>query len=121
MGPQPDALAHLYASTFIVAGPTGSRSFANDARFIEWLREVAAFNRQHGMRDLMAVAIRDVELSPLHTLATVTWGARFEKTGDRTIEFEISYLLEKADDEWRILAYVSRSDQSAEMAKEGLL
>jgi hypothetical protein len=48
-------------------------------------------------------------------------GARFEKTGDRVIEFEVSYLLEKAADNWRILLYISRSDQSAEMAKEGLL
>ena len=60
-------------------------------------------------------------LSPLHTLATVTWGARFEKTGDRIIAFAISYLLEKAEDEWRILSYVSASDQKAEMEKEGLL
>jgi hypothetical protein len=121
MGPQPEALARLYAATFIVGGPEGSHAFANDARFIEWLRQVTAFNRHHGMRALMAVLIRDVTLSPLHTLATVTWGARFEKTGDRIIEFEISYLLEKADDEWRILSYISRSDQNAEMAKEGVL
>ena len=46
---------------------------------------------------------------------------RFEKTGDRIIEFEISYLLEKAEDEWRILSYISCSDQNAEMEKEGLL
>jgi hypothetical protein len=121
MGRQPEALAGLYASTFIVGGPEGSHAFTNDARFIEWLRKVAAFNRQHGMRALMAVSIRDVTLSPLHTLAAVTWGARFEKTGDRIIEFEISYLLEEAGDEWRILAYIGRSDQNAEMAKEGLL
>jgi hypothetical protein len=54
-------------------------------------------------------------------LATVTWGAQFEKTGDRILEFEISYLLEKSGEEWRILAYISRSDQAAEMAKERLL
>ncbi len=121
LGPQPEALAGLYAATFIVGGPDGSHAFTNDASFIEWLRQVASFNRQHGMRSVTVVSIRDVALSPLHTLATVTWGARFEKTGDRVIEFDISYLLEKAGDEWRILSYISRSDQNAEMAKEGLL
>jgi Domain of unknown function (DUF4440) len=121
LGPQPEALARLYAPTFIVGGPQGSQAFTNDARFIEWLRQVASFNRQHGMRVLTAMSIRDVTLSPLHTLATVTWGARFEKTGDRIIAFEISYLLEKAEDEWRILSYISYSDQNAEMEKEGLL
>jgi len=114
-------LANLYAPTFIVGGPQGSHAFTNDARFIEWVQQVADFNRQHGMRDLRVVSIRDAALSPLHTLATVTWGTRFEKTGDRLIEFEISYLLEQAEDEWRILSYISRSDQNAEMAKAGLL
>jgi len=121
LGPRPEELAGLYAPTFIVGGPQGSRAFTNDVSFIEWLRQVASFNRQHGMRGLTVMSIRDVTLSPLHTLATVTWGARFEKTGDRVIEFDISYLLEKAEDEWRILSYVSCSDQKAAMEKEGLL
>ena len=120
-GPQPEALAPLYAATFIVGGPEGSHAFTNDDRFIEWLRQVAEFNRKHGMRALHVMSIRDLTLSPLHTLATVTWGAQFERTGDRLIEFEISYLLERAEDEWRILSYISRADQNAEMAKAGLL
>ena len=120
-GPRPDALARLYAPTFIVGGPEGSQAFANDARFLEWLEQVTAFNRQHGMRALEVVSVRDLPLSPLHTLATVTWGARFDKTGDRRLEFEISYLLEKSDDEWRILSYISRADQQREMEQAGLL
>ncbi len=121
LGPKPEELAGLYAPTFIVGGPHGSQAFTNDVRFIEWLRQVATFNRQHGMRSLTAISVRDATLSPLHTLATVTWGARFEKTGERIIEFEISYLLEKAEDQWRILSYISRTDQNAAMEKEGLL
>jgi hypothetical protein len=121
MGPQPEALAQLYAPTFIVGGPEGSQAFANDSRFLQWLRQVAGFNHEHGMRTLTVVSIRDLDLSPLHALATVTWGARFEKTGDRIIEFGISYLLERAGEGWRVLSYISRTDQNAEMAKEGLL
>jgi hypothetical protein len=66
------------------------------------------------------MSIRDATLSPIHTLATVTCGARFEKTGDRIIDFEISYLLEKTDDEWRILSYTSCSDQNAAMGTRRL-
>ncbi len=121
MGPQPAALAELYASTFIVGGPEGSQAFANDSHFVEWLGKVAAFNREHGIRNLAAVSIEGMELSPAHTLATVRWGARFDKTGDRSIEFTISYLLERSDGGWRILSCISQTDQNAEMAKEGLL
>jgi hypothetical protein len=120
-GPQPEGLARLYAPTFIVGGPQGSKAFTNDAAFLKWLRQVSDFNRQHGLNALTATAIRDVSLSELHTLATVNWGARFDKSGDRIIRFEISYLLEKAGAEWRILSYISRTDQNEEMTKEGLL
>lgn len=120
-GPDPERLADLYAPTFIVGGPEGSQAFANDSRFLEWLREANDFNRRHGMRWLGVVAIHAITLSPLHTLATVSWGAQFEKTGARIIEFEISYLVEHAGESWKILSYISQTDQNAEMKKAGLL
>ena len=121
LGPAPETLAECYAPTFIVAGPEGSRAFPNDERFLAWLREVADFNRAHGMRTLRPIEVREASLSPLHTLATVTWGAQFTRTGDELIAFEIAYLLERTEDAWRILAYVSRASQADEMARLGLV
>ena len=40
MGDDDSALAAVYASSFFVAGPTGSMTFPNDAQFIEWLAHV---------------------------------------------------------------------------------
>jgi hypothetical protein len=117
----PVKLADMYAPSFIAAGPKGSSAFANDPKFLEWLAQTYAFNQKHGMQSLAVVAIHEATLSPSHALATVTWGARFEKTGDRIIEFDISYLVEKAGKSWKILAYVSRADQEDEMKKLGLL
>ena len=42
LGPQPEALADLYAPTFIVGGPEGSHTFTNDAHFTEWLGQIAS-------------------------------------------------------------------------------
>jgi len=114
-------LAALYAPTFIVAGPQGSQAFHNDQRFLDWLDQVTAFNREHGMRALDVVTIQDEMLGLRHTLTTVTWGAQFERSGDRSIEFDISYLLEETRDSWRVLAYISHNDQTEEMRKHGLL
>jgi len=121
MGDDHRAMADLYAPGFFAAGPKGSLVFANDARFLEWLAQVRAFNRQHGMRAVSPAAVRETVLSPLHVLAQVRWSARFEKTGDRAIEFEIAYLLERAGDAWRVLGYVSERDQDEEMRALGLL
>ncbi len=37
MGDDDRALAAAYAPNFFIAGPTGSMTFANDARFLDWL------------------------------------------------------------------------------------
>lgn len=73
------------------------------------------------MRALSPAAVRETELNPLHVLAQVRWSARFEKTGDRAIEFGIAYLVERTADSWRILGYVSARDQQEEMRALGLL
>jgi hypothetical protein len=117
----PEALAAMYAETFIVGGPQGSMSFANDARFLVWLKQVHDFNLEHGMLSLEVVLVRGTVLSPLHTMATVKWGARFRKTGNQRTEFQISYLLEKAAESWKILSYISQADQEEEMKRLGLI
>lgn len=121
MGDDDRAMAALYAPSFFVAGPRGSMTFANDARFLEWLAQLRAFNRQHGMRGVSPAAVRETALSPLHVLAQVRWRARFETTGDRAVEFEIAYLIERTGESWRVLGYVSARDQEEEMRAFGLL
>jgi len=121
MGEDDRAMAAVYAPSFFVAGPKGSMTFANDGRFLDWLAQVRAFNRQHGMHGVSPAAVRETVLSPLHVLAQVRWSARFEKTGDRATEFEIAYLIELAGESWRVLGYVSERDQEEEMRALGLL
>ena len=121
MGDDGVALAALYAPTFFVAGPRGSMTFANDARFLEWLAQMRAFNRQHGMHALSPAAVRETALNPVHVLAQVRWRVQFEKTGARAIEFEIAYLLERVAESWRVLGYVSERDQEEEMQALGLI
>ena len=119
---EPARLAAFYAASFIVAGPTGSAAFPNDERFLDWLRQLHAFNRRVGMTSLAPVSLGDpLLLSERHVLVRVQWGARFEKTGDQPVTFWIAYLLERSPDGWKILAYVSEKDQDQEMQALGLL
>jgi hypothetical protein len=127
MGDDDRMLAAVYAPSFFVGGPTGSMAFTNDTTFLDWLAHVRTFNRQHGMRSLSPAAVRETVLSPLHVLAQVRWRAHFETTGTRAIEFDIAYLLERAylldwaENSWRVLGYVSARDQEQEMRELGLL
>jgi hypothetical protein len=119
LGADPARLAEMYAPTFIVAGPQGSQAFANDEAFVEWLGRVRAGNLESGMRSLSPAAIDTQELSPSHVLASVTWAAVFEKTGDTPVRFRITYLVETAP-AMKILAYVSEADEETEKKKLGI-
>lgn len=121
MGDTPGALAALYAPTFLAGGPAGTQAFPNDARFLEWLRSVREFNKAHGMRSMEPLTVDAQVLSPRHVLATVTWGAKFEKTQDQVISFRIAYLLEGEGKERKVLAYISEADQQQEMKARGLM
>jgi hypothetical protein len=120
-GPRPEDLAPFYAPTFIVGGPKGSQAFTNDASFLAWLRQVADGTRAAGLRSMRPLAASGQALSAIHTLATVRWGAQFARTGERVIAFTIAYLLERHDDAWLILAYLSEEDQEDAMKREGLM
>ena len=118
---EPKTIAAAYAPSFFVAGPKGSQFFANDEKFLLWLDQLRSFNRQHAMQSMQPSRVEVHQLSPIHALARVTWSARFTKTGDRDIGFDISYLLERAGDSWKVLSYVSEKDQEDEMRKLELL
>ena len=118
---EPKAIAAAYAPSFFVAGPKGSQFFANDEKFLLWLDQLRSFNRQHAMQSMQPSRVEVHQLSPIHALARVTWATRFAKTGDRDIGFDISYLLERAGDSWKVLSYVSETDQEEEMKTLGLL
>ena len=118
---EPQRTADLYAPGFIAAGPQGSAVFANDDRFLDWLRSVHEFNRRTGMTSMRVMSIDDRRVSETHCIATVEWGATFAATGEALVRFEITYLLERAPDGWLVLAYVSHADQEAEMRRLGLI
>ena len=114
-------LASYYADAFIASGSTGSAAFENDEQFLAWLGQVFEFNQSVGMRSLEVVSIHETPISDHHAFATVEWGAKFEKTGDERICFEISYLLRFSEGKPLILAYISHEDQEATMKAWGII
>jgi hypothetical protein len=118
---EPPAMAALYGPTFLVAGPKGSAAFTNDEKFLRWLSDLHTFNARQGMTSMTPVTANGSQLTPIHVLARVTWAARFATTGTRDITFDISYVLERSGDSWKVLGYFSETDQEDEMKKLDLL
>lgn len=120
MEPNLERHASLYAGEFIAAGPSGSAAFKNDGKFIEWLKQVHDFNKKIGMEALRAVSVSSDPISDKYSFATVEWGAKFKKTGEKLIRFEITYLLQFIENEPKILAYVDHEDQEKAMKELGI-
>lgn len=120
-GPEPEKLAAFYGDGFLVAAPQGSATFKNDEQFLAWLRQVHEFNQATGMTSMKVFAIEEHRLSDLFTVATVEWGATFQKTRDDLITFKISYILQGQGGTFKVLGYLSHEDQMAAMQAHGLL
>lgn len=54
-------------------------------------------------------------------MASVNWGAIYEKTGNEIIKFDIHYTLERFKTDLKILLVVSDEDQGKLMKEKGLL
>lgn len=118
---EPEHLADCYEPGFLAAGPGGGAVFRNDASFLQWLREVHAFNEASGMIALAPGAIREAPVGAGYTLVDVEWAAIFRRTGDTPIRFTISYLLRESGETLKIAAYISHEDQEEAMRAHGLL
>jgi hypothetical protein len=121
LGPAPEQLAALYGDGFLVAGPEGSAVFKNDEQFLAWLRQLREFNQTAGMMSLGVVSVDERRLSDRFTIATVEWGATFQKTGDDLITFTITYIVQEHGDAFKVLGYIAHEAQMEVMRERGLL
>jgi hypothetical protein len=117
----PATIAGFYGKSFIMVGPTGSQAFANDDSFLKWLQGVLDFNKQSGLEKMFVRNIDSLSVGKHIWKATVTWGSQFAKTGNRIIEFDLHYLLEKFESGLKIIMYISDEDQEQLMKAHGIL
>jgi hypothetical protein len=121
LGPEPEKLADFYDTSFLAAGPKGGAAFKNDESFLVWLRELRAFNVKSGLISMAVDGIGETPVGGGYTLATVTWAATFQRTGDTPIRFSISYLLRESEASLKVAAYISHEDQEDAMRAHGLV
>lgn len=110
----------LFAEHFISAGPRGSIAGSRE-EFMKLSREAADFYRQVGQTGVKILSMRETPISNEYVMVTVHWGATFQKTGDRPIEFDVTYFVENIGDEPKIIMFISHQDEQKAMEELGLL
>ncbi|MGH2536543.1 MAG: hypothetical protein ACRDHL_04035, partial [Candidatus Promineifilaceae bacterium] len=83
--------------------------------------QAADFYRSVDQQEAKILSADELEISDDYSLVKVHWGAKFRKTGERWIEFDISYLVQKTGPEPRILLFISHEDEQKAMQELGLL
>ncbi len=112
--------AEFFADTFISAGPNGNIT-QSKAEFLREAQKAADFYRSVGQTSAKILSLDEVPISEQYSMVKVHWGVTFQKTGDKLIEFDVSYLMQKIGAEPKIILFIAHQDEQKAMQELGLL
>ncbi len=110
----------LFAEHFISAGPRGSISLGRD-EFAKMASEAAKFYRSVGQTSAEILSMDETAISREYSMVKVHWGVTFGKTGNKLIEFDVTYFIQKTGPEPRIIMFIAHQDEEKAMKELGLL
>ena len=108
----------LFAEHFISAGPRGSIALGRD-EFARMASKAAKFYRSIGQRSAKILLMDDTALSNEYSMVKVKWGVTFEKTGNKMIEFDITYFIQNTGTEPKIIMFIAHQDEEKAMKELG--
>ncbi len=110
----------FFAEHFISAGPKGSIAQGRD-EFAKMATKAAEFYRSVGQTSAKILSMDEIPISNEYSMVRVHWGVTFRKTGNRLIEFDVTYFIQKTGTEPKIIMFISHQDEEKAMKELGLL
>src|SRR5688572_26562829 len=98
-----EALSEFYGDFAIASAPNFVGCLKGRDEMQAALTGVAEGQVKTGMTSIVPLKLDTVEIDSLHCWSKVHWGAKFKKTGDKQIEFDVSYLLRRGEKKMSIL------------------
>jgi hypothetical protein len=112
-----------FAECFIGAGINGVNYGRNDKNFAVQLEKGFSFYKTIGTQSIEVVQIDPTSIDDRHVLAKVTYRAHYltkDSEEPITLEFDVSYLIQKRDTELKIFGFVT-GDEMALYKEHGLI
>ena len=110
----------LFAEHFISAGPRGSIAQGRD-EFAKMARQAAEFYKSVGQTSAKILSMDETAISKEYSMVRVHWGATFKKTGDKLVEFDVTYFLQDPDTNPKIIMFIAHQDEEKAMKELGLM
>jgi hypothetical protein len=109
----------LFAEHFISAGPRGSIALGRD-EFARMAGEAAKYYKSVGQTSAKILSMDETVISSEYSMVKVHWGATFEKTGNKLIEFDVTYFIQITGPEPKIIMFIAHQDEEKAMKERGL-
>ena len=110
----------FFAEHFISAGPKGSIAQGR-GEFAKMATKAAEFYRSVGQTSAKILSMDEIPISNEYSMVRIHWGVTFRKTGNRPIEFDVTYFIQKTGPEPKIIMFISHQDEEKAMKELGLL
>ncbi len=115
-----DAIKKLFAEHFISAGPRGSIAQGRD-EFARIASKASEFYRSVGQTSAKILSMDETAISREYSMVKVHGGVTFEKTGNKLVEFDVTYFIQKTGTEPKIIMFIAHQDEEKAMKELGLI
>ena len=112
--------AEMFDDSFMTAGPKGAIARSKE-EFLGMAEQLAAYYRAAGQKSARILEAAESPISPDYSLVDVRWGSTFEKTGDRLIEYDVSYIVRKTGKQLKIVMFIAHQDEEKAMKELGIM
>ncbi len=89
--------------------------------FLTKAKQASDFYKSVGQESAKIISADEMPVNDNYSLVKVHWGVKFKKTGDRLIEFDVSYLVQKTGSEPKIILFIAHQDEQQAMKELGLM
>lgn len=107
------------ADSVISAGPKGSIAQTRKG-YEKKAEQTNKFYKSVGRNSARIISKRVMPICNDYSMVVVRWGITFDKTGNKLIEFDTSYIIQETGDEPKIILLISHEDEETAMRKFGL-
>jgi len=104
------------ADSVISAGPKGSIAQSRKD-YKETAEQTNKFYKSVGRNSARIISKRVMPICNDYSMVVVRWGVTFDKTGNKLIEFDISYIIQEIGSEPKIILLISHEDEEATIKK----
>jgi hypothetical protein len=104
------------ADSFISAGPKGSITQSRKD-YEKKAEQATKFYKSIGRNSAKIISKRVMPICNDYSMVVVRWGVTFDKTGNKLIEFDTSYIIQETGSEPKIILLISHEDEEETMKK----